>query len=121
MVYRAHRVIYKMVHGYDPNIIDHINQIRHDNRIENLRNADKVVNAINSKVIITNSSGAKGVSWFKQSNKWRAYITVSDKHMHLGLFDNINDAIKVRDRAEKEYMAASIQSFSLCCPTASNP
>ena len=48
-LYRAHRLIYKLVHGVDPLIVDHINSNRSDNRIENLRSVTSKVNAERAK------------------------------------------------------------------------
>ena len=50
-----------------------------------------------------NTSGRKGVSWNKGHGKWQAYIGVHGKSIKLGYFDSIDDAIKVREEAEKEY------------------
>lgn len=50
-----------------------------------------------------NTSGRKGVSWNKGHGKWQAYIGVHGKSIKLGYFDSIDDAIKAREEAEKEY------------------
>jgi hypothetical protein len=55
-------------------LIDHINGNKLDNREFNLRKANKSQNAMNSKKPSNNSSGTKGVSWDKRSEKWEAYI-----------------------------------------------
>ncbi len=47
-----------------------------------------------------NKSGQIGVHWVKTSKKWRAKIVYNNKAFHLGLFENINDAIEVRIKAE---------------------
>lgn len=51
----------------------------------------------------TNTSGCSGVYLRKDSNKWRASITVSGKKINLGSFSNKEDAIKARKEAEKIY------------------
>ena len=82
--------------------VDHINGIRDDNRIENLRWATKIENNQNSKIRKDNTSGTKGVYWYKNNNKWLAYIRINGKYIHLGYFNNIEDAIKARQEKAKE-------------------
>ena len=82
--------------------VDHINGITDDNRIENLRWATSKENLQNSKIPINNTSGIKGVSWHKNNNKWVARIRIDGKRVHIGSFDNIEDAIKARQEKAKE-------------------
>jgi hypothetical protein len=51
----------------------------------------------------TNTSGVTGVNWLKKNKKWRAYITVDNKQINLGSFENKEDAIKARKDAEIKY------------------
>jgi len=70
----AHRLVW-LWHGKNlPKQIDHINGDRLDNRIENLRAADPVTNAYNSKLKSDNTSGVKGVSWCNTYQKWVVQI-----------------------------------------------
>lgn len=70
----AHRLVW-LWHGLElPEQIDHINGNRADNRIENLRAANYVTNAYNSKIKSDNTSGVKGVSWCNTYNKWVVQI-----------------------------------------------
>jgi hypothetical protein len=82
---------------------DHKNRNRADNRKENLRNATRQENARNTSLSSKNTSGYKGVSWKKDKKKWKAYITIGHKQIHLGYFDNKDDAVKARLEAEREY------------------
>lgn len=92
-LYKAHRVIWAMVTGEWPtNLIDHKNGNPSDNRFENLREATKSQNQMNIKRIASNSSGIKGVSWSKASQKWRATIMINGKSKHLGVFATIEEA-----------------------------
>lgn len=50
-----------------------------------------------------NTSGKTGVCLRKRDNKYRAYITVNKKQISLGLFNNIDDAIQVRKKAELQF------------------
>ena len=85
-----HRLAWMHVYGEDvPSHVDHINQIKVDNRIENLRAATNSQNLHNSKVWKSNTSGAKGVCWCKTTDKWRSLIRVGGKRICLGRFDCI--------------------------------
>lgn len=73
--YYGHRLAWLFVHGKDPGDkdIDHANQNRSDNRITNLRLADRAENMWNRGACVTNKSGYKGVCWSK-SNGWFAQV-----------------------------------------------
>ena len=58
---------------------------------------------MNHVVATNNTSGYSGVNWVKQLNKWRARITVNHNEIHLGIFDNMQDAIRARKEAEIKY------------------
>lgn len=83
-------------------VIDHINHNRHDNRSKNIRLVSKHLNAINTKLSKKNKSGYKGVLKSK-SGKWIAYIFFDRKQMYLGTFENIEDAVNARKKAEDKY------------------
>jgi hypothetical protein len=100
---RAHRIIWFMHYGFMPDFIDHINGLRNDNRIENLRVATRQQNQMNLKTRFDNSSGYTGVYWVKRLNKWFARIQLGYKTKHLGVFESIDDAIAVRKNAEIKY------------------
>ena len=100
--YFLHRLAWLYIYGEFPNgPLDHINRIKSDNRITNLRVADATKNGHNVKSYSTNKSGVKGVSWSKAAKKWRAVLVFNKKYMHLGVFDTIDDA-------EAAYIAASL-------------
>ncbi len=83
----VHRVVFLWHHGYLPPDVDHINGVRSDNRIENLREASRSQNLHNSKKSSRNTSGYKGVSWCDRRQKWRANICTNYKQRSLGYFD----------------------------------
>lgn len=90
---RLHRIIWLYVYGEWPkNMIDHINRIKSDNRLINLREATNTENGQNREKQKNNTSGYKGVSWNKQAKKWETKIMINSKHKHLGLFENKEDA-----------------------------
>ena len=85
------------------NMIDHKNRKKYDNRKENLRETTFSLNSRNIKVYSNNTSGIIGVSWDKKNNKWRVKITCNYKEIWLGRFENIENAIKARLKAELKY------------------
>ena len=88
--------------GYLPKTIDHINGDKLDNRIENLRAATVGQNQHNRKTNANNTSGYKGVSWNKGCNKWLSQIKLEGKRIHLGYFDNLEEAAEVVRKAREE-------------------
>lgn len=97
----AHRVVWAMVNGEWPlNDIDHINGIRSDNRIDNLRAVTRRENAHNTKRRETNTSGHTGVCWFSRNKKWGASIMNDGIREFLGLFNSLDDAVAARKAAE---------------------
>lgn len=115
--YFAHRVAWAISFQEWPNgQIDHINGIRHDNRIKNLRVVSQSDNSKNSSIPSHNSSGFVGVSWCKKRNCWEAHIGISvpkyvtkngkiktSKKINLGYFKDLNEAIKARKLANEKY------------------
>ena len=69
------------------------------------------LSALQSKKSVTNTSGFKGVSWDKKRKRWEAYIHFKYKKIHLGLYDDIEDAIKARLKAEEEYFVPVLEKY----------
>ena len=90
--YLAHRLIFLMHHGYMPDEVDHINGDRSDNRIENLRAVTRKQNQYNAGTRADNTSGVKGVFWYKQTQKWAAQCKFDGVLYPLGYFDKLSDA-----------------------------
>lgn len=101
--YQAHRLAWYYVYGEWPKgIIDHVNGIKTDNRIGNLRTATASQNTCNSKLSCKNTSGRKGVTWNKSSKKWQAHIKVNRKTIYIGVFDTV-------EKAHAAYCTAAIE------------
>ena len=100
---KAHRHIWLLVYGESPDQIDHINGIRTDNRLINLRAADRGVNAKNQAIPSNNTSGHMGVCWHVRINKWGVTIKSDGKQRHIGYFVDKSDAIAARKAAEIEF------------------
>lgn len=102
--WQAHRIAWALHHGTWPkNQIDHINGIKTDNRIVNLREATNSQNGKNLGLSKANKTGVKGVCWNEKHKSFRAYIKVEHKQMYLGTFKTLESATKARHDAEDKY------------------
>lgn len=106
--YKEHRVIWLWYYGGWPvSDIDHINRVKSDNRIANLRLAERgqADNMQNIGVSRRNKSGVLGVCYSPQNarNKWRAYIRLAGKTKMLGSFPTLEEAAAARLDAEKQH------------------
>ena len=98
----AHRAVWAVSYGYWPSLdVDHINCIKTDNRLINLRLATRSENKRNVGLIASNTSGFKGVSWHKSSNKWRATIRSEGKQIQIGKFPTLEGAYEAYCREAK--------------------
>jgi len=90
--YAAHRLAWLWVYGELPaGEIDHINGIKSDNRISNLRDVSHDINTANLVAPQSNNtSGYLGVTRYKK--KWRAQISVNGKMRYVGLFATAEEA-----------------------------
>lgn len=91
-MYRVHRLIYLMHHNVLPKVIDHIDGDPHNNRIENLREANLSQNAWNMRLSKRNKSGVKGVLWDIRRNMWLARCMTNGKDKHIGYFKDLESA-----------------------------
>lgn len=113
-----HRLITKCPKGM---VVDHIggSGTELDNRKSNLRICTIHENNMNHGVSKLNKSGVTGVYWNTHIStpKWVAHIKINRKRIHLGYFDNFDDAVKARIDAEDKYFGEfskgnSIESFA---------
>jgi len=89
-IYLQHRIVWLHFHGELPkDCIDHINGIRDDNRICNLRDVNRSQNKQNQKVAKTNKIGLKGVrlnNQLKHKKSYIAEIAVNGEQFYLGAY-----------------------------------
>ena len=89
-IYAAHRVIWKLIYGTDPNTVDHKNGVRHDNRLRNLRNVTRTKNLqLRRKTRTDSQTGVLGVTYRKDCRKYQARIQRNGRMRSLGLFPDI--------------------------------
>lgn len=107
-MYKAHRLAWLYTQGQWPiGQVDHINRVKSDNRIANLREATNVLNGQNRSKNCDNTSGHTGVCWVKGSSKWKAYITINQKRVNLGHFSTIEGAVSARKTGEQRYWSTA--------------
>ncbi len=92
--YSAHRLAWFYVHKKWPGEeIDHINRIKNDNRICNLREATHSINMLNREKRAKKSSGVEGIWWRKSRNSWEVMF----KNKRIGCRKMLSDAISLRE------------------------
>lgn len=98
-VFRAHRIIWKMMTGNDPNVVDHINGNTRDNRWLNLRSVTHSVNCRNASKRVDNTTGSAGIFYCPHLKRkpWRVRITVDRKNRNLGYFSTFEEALSARE------------------------
>lgn len=100
--FKEHRVVWAILNGEWPkHEIDHVNGIKDDNRIENLRDVTPRVNQATKPLNRNNASGYKCVRWRPDKNKWQAYHSVMGKFKSLGHFISLEAAIAARAAYER--------------------
>jgi hypothetical protein len=103
--YKAHRIAWAWVHGDNGSQIDHINGVRWDNRINNLRLASNSQNCMNRRKSISNTSGFKGVTKSNQGGLkvWHARIKIKGVSISLGHFRTPEEASYAYQNASVKY------------------
>lgn len=111
--YKAHRLAWLWIYGSWPvNDIDHINGVRDDNKISNLRDVTRSVNLQNQKrARCDNSCGLLGVS--PSHGRWQAEIKTPSMKIHLGTFTS-PEAAHAAYLASKEILHEGYVPVDLC-------
>ena len=95
LLIKAHQFAWYVTHQEITDQIDHINGIRDDNRLLNLRSATNQTNHFNE-------TKAKGFHFDKAQNKWKAKIMLNNKNIYLGRFET-------QDEARKAYLQGKLK------------
>jgi hypothetical protein len=100
----AHRIAWAFTYGAWPTEIDHINGIRDDNRIANLREVTRSENNRNMKLNQRSTTGVTGVCRHNQRGKpYKAYGKAHGKRQNLGCFDTLEEAAAARAAFDLEH------------------
>ena len=109
--YWAHHLAWLYSKGSLPGEeVDHINGVKTDDRIENLRPCTRAQNARNRKRAKNNRSGATGVYFHPRRRRWIAQIYLNRKSIIVGRCHSFDDAVVARRKAEAHY-------FGIFAPT----
>jgi uncharacterized protein YkuJ len=106
-LYLLHRIVFLMHHGYLPDMVDHIDGNRANNRIENLREATHSQNACNANARFDNKVGIKNITYYKANNTYVVRVRVNNDRKYIGSFDDLElaelVAIEARNKYHKEF------------------
>jgi len=102
-----HRLIYLYHYGVLPDVIDHADNDRGNNRIENLRAVTQYQNCLNRKKRVNTKSSYKNVYWNQTAKKWVVQVNVYGKRKYFGSFDDVEFAdlvaVEARNKFHGEY------------------
>ena len=101
--YLVHRIIFLMWHGYMPEIVDHIDGNISNNKIDNLRPANRCENRHNASKNKNNTSNCKNVFYHKNRNVWMVRVMANKKIIHCGTFKDFELAELVAHEARNLY------------------
>jgi hypothetical protein len=101
--YSIHKVIFCMHKGFMPVVVDHINGVRDDHRIENLRAATHQSNNWNKIVQSNNKLGLKNISWHKQNQKYWVQLSKHGKKVVSVFVEDLELAELVAIEARNKY------------------
>ena len=108
--YKASRLAFLYMKGYFPeNEVDHKDRNKINDKWDNLREISSQCNHRNMGMLKNNTSGVKGVWFWKNRKQWISEIKINRKKEILGRFKNKTDAVKARWEAEKKY------NWTDCC------
>jgi len=103
--FKIHKLVAVAFLNHTPNghkiVIDHINSIKTDNRLENLQ---LITNRENLSKDKKGSSSYTGVCWREKANKWTSSIYINGKRKYLGSFNTERIAHIVYQKALKKHL-----------------
>jgi hypothetical protein len=111
-LYRASRLAWLYTYGIMPTIIDHIDQDKLNDRIDNLRVVTTSENGRNSGKRKNNKSGCNGVWWSENESKWKVSIFTNKKSVHLGYYGDFTEAVLTRWIADNIYDFSHIHGMN---------
>lgn len=91
-IYRAHRIAWEYMYGKFEGEVDHIDNNPSNNSISNLRVCNSRQNKYNARLRKDNSSGVKGLHWYKAYKKWQVNLRINGKTKCLGYFEDLFEA-----------------------------
>ena len=101
--YLYHRLAFLMHYGWVPKFIDHKDTVRDHNWISNLRPCTHAENQRNSPMYKTNTSGYKGVSLYRDKERWRTSIQYNGSNKHIGIYKCKHEAARAYNLAARMY------------------
>ena len=110
-IYLLHRIIFMMHYGYMPKYIDHIDRNPSNNKIENLREATRGQNKINTALQKNNKSGYKNVCWHKKQKQWIVQVKVDGKNKYFGGYYDVKVAGFVAEIMRHKYYGKFAKVF----------
>ena len=105
--YLVHRIIFGIVHGYLPEIVDHKDHNPANNLISNLRTADYSKNIHNCRISKSNTSGVKGVRKTK-TGRFECRVAINGVTHQVGTFSSLIEA----EEKIKEYRQNLHEEFT---------
>lgn len=108
--HKAHRLAWFYMTGeHAKGDVDHKDEVKNNNRWDNLREATRAQNVINAKPNSKNTSGFRGVSFFNAQQKWCARLCVRGRKINLGYYTT-------KELAASAYRAAAVEHFGAFVP-----
>lgn len=91
-------------------LMDNIKSKGHD-KLDNLRVEGTNLSSLDTRISKNNKSGHTGVSYDKRSKKYRAYINLNKKQIHLGYYSTIEEAYQARLEGEEKYYKPILEKY----------
>lgn len=107
------RLIWFLVYGYWPNVIDHIDRDSRNDALTNLRNTTPLGNKHNATVRHDSASGIAGVTFDTCCGKYRAYQDHGPKRTYLSYSDKLEEAVAARQKWEQEIRSQIIEQETI--------